>query len=64
MTSQRDRISNQHLIQKENELLRYFGNNIFLIYLVCKVLYDYKELHIGSGSPYRVIIDSYCNRTK
>jgi hypothetical protein len=29
MTSQHDKISNQHLIQKENELLRYFGNNVF-----------------------------------
>jgi hypothetical protein len=31
MTSQHDRISNQHLTQKHNELLRYFGNNVFNI---------------------------------
>jgi hypothetical protein len=29
MTSQHEKISNQHLTQNKNELLRYFGNNVF-----------------------------------
>jgi hypothetical protein len=57
-------MTSQHLIQKENELLRYFGKQHFLIYLVCKVLYDCKKLQVGSGSPYLVITESYCNRRK
>jgi hypothetical protein len=36
MTYQHDRISNQHLTQKHNELLRYFGNNIFKYILFVK----------------------------
>jgi len=41
-----------------------FWKQRFLIYLVCKVLYDYKKLLIGSGTPYQVITESYCNRRK
>jgi hypothetical protein len=44
MISQHERISNRHLTQKQNELLRYFGNNVFKIYIICKVLHDCKEL--------------------
>jgi hypothetical protein len=64
MTSQHDIISNQHLTQKHNELLRYFGNNVFKYILFVKVLYDCKELQIESVNSYLIITDSYCNRTK
>jgi hypothetical protein len=36
MTSQHERISNQHLTQKRNELLRYFGNDVFKYILFVK----------------------------
>jgi hypothetical protein len=36
MTCQHDRISNQHLTQKKNELLKYFGKNIFKYILFVK----------------------------
>ena len=64
MISQHERISNRHLTQKQNELLRYFGNNVFKYILFVKVLYNCKELQIESVSSYLVITDSYCNRTR
>jgi hypothetical protein len=45
-TSQHVKISNKHITHKQNELLRYFGNNIFKYFLFVKVLYNCKELQI------------------
>jgi hypothetical protein len=64
MTSQHDKNFKSTFNSEGKRVVEIFWKQRFSIYLVCKVLYDCKELQIGSGIPYRVITDSYCNRTK